>query len=448
MDSELTSKNKGTPGSLTDRISGLSEAKRALLELKFGKKVAKPGPEDRIPRLTSRDAVPLSYAQQRLWFLDQLEPDGIAYNENVAFRLRGNLNVDALRKALDGIVARHEALRTTYAKVDGVPVQVVTTDRRLELVVTDLSGVSAPERDRRVQELLKKEVRRPFNLSADLMLRASVLKLKSEESILLLVMHHIATDGWSVGVLRREFAVLYETFCNARPSPLGELPIQYSDYAVWQRDFLQNEVLKKQLSYWKEQLKGAPQSLELPTDRPRPAAQTYRGARQSLLLPKTLTEALKALSRQDGATLFMTMLAAFQTLLYRYTGQEDIIVGSPSAGRTRGETTGLIGFFVNTIVLRADLSGDPTFTELIARVRDVAMSAYEHQDIPFEKLVEELHPERDRSRNPLFQVMLGFQNHPTDGVTFSGLDVEQFELHNGTSKFDLSLAILERAEGL
>ena len=288
--------------------------------------------------------------------MDQLEPNGIAYNENIAFRLRGVLNIEALQKALDEIVARHEVLRTHYAKVDGVPVQVVHTNRRLEFVVTDLRKVPATDRDENVHELLKSEARRPFNLSTDLMLRACIFNLKSEETILLLVMHHIATDGWSVEVLWRELSALYEAFCNARPSPLAELPIQYSDFAVWQRDFLQGEVLKKHFTYWKEQLKEASQSLELLTDRPRPTVQTYQGAIQSFLFSGALSDQLNALSRREGVTLFMTLMAAFQTLLHRYTCQEDIIVGSPIAGRVREETKGLIGFFVNTIVLRADLS--------------------------------------------------------------------------------------------
>ncbi len=446
MDNEFAL-NKEASGRLAERISGLSEAKRALLEVQFGRKLAEPAPERVIPRMAIRDAAPLSFAQQRFWFWDQTEPGGIAYNESLAFRLRGFLHIEALKKALDSIVTRHEVLRTTFAETDGVPVQVISKDRGPEFVVTDLRVVPAPERDGKLQVLLKQEARRPFNLSSDLMLRASVLKLKREENILLLVMHHIATDGWSAGVLWQELSTLYEVFCNGRTSLLAELPIQYSDFAVWQRNYLQGEVLANQLAYWKEQLRGAPQSLDLPTDRPRPKIQSYRGAIQTFCFPEGLSHQLKALSREKNVTLFMTLLAAFQILLYRYTGQEDIIVGSPIAGRTR-DTKGLIGCFINTVLLRGDLSGDPTFAEFLARIRDMAVRAYQHQDVPFEKIVEELHPQRDRSRNPLFQVMLVFQNLPTDGMKLTGLDVEQFDLHNGTAKFDLKLDVFEDRNGL
>ena len=258
--------------------------------------------------------------------------------------------------------------------------------------------------------LTTQEAQRPFDLSRDLMLRGRLIRLDQEEQVLLLTMHHIISDGWSMGILFKELSALYEAFCTGKPARLPELPVQYADYAEWQREWLQGEVLESQLGYWKQQLEGAPQVLELPTDRPRPALQTYRGGRRSRTLSRELSEELKRLSRSEGVTLFMTLLAAFQTLLYRYTGQEEMLVGTPIAGRSREETEGLIGFFVNTLVLRTDLSGHPTFRELLARVRRMAVEAYAHQDLPFEKLVEELQPERDLSRHPLFQVMFVLQN--------------------------------------
>ena len=261
-------------------------------------------------------------------------------------------------------------------------------------------------------------------------------------------MHHIVSDGWSVGVFTREMSTLYQAFSTGKPSPLPELPIQYADFAVWQREWLQGEVLDTQLSYWKQQLEGAPPVLELPTDYPRPAIETFRGGKISTEIPKSLTEALKAMSRREGATLFMTLMAGFQTLLYRYTGQEDVVVGSPIANRNRTEIEGLIGFFVNELVLRADLSGNPSFRELLSRVREAALGAYAHQDLPFEKLVKELQPQRDISRNPLFQVALVNQNAPSERLDLPGLKVTPVEVDTDTAKFDLSLYLWEEADGL
>ena len=438
--------NRDAPADLADRIASLSDAKRALLELRFGKQVARPMPEDRIPRLVTRDALPLSFAQQRLWFLDQLQPNGIAYNETIAFRLGGDLNLTALQKALDGVVARHEILRTTYSMLDDIPVQVISAERPCEWVVTDLSSIPAPERDLQAQHLLKREARRHFNLSSDLMLRAAILKLDSAENILLLVMHHIAVDGWSVAVLCRELAALYEAYSKDRSPTLPELPIHYSDFAAWQRKHFEGKRLATDLAYWKDHLNGAPWSLELPTDRPQPAALTYEGAIQSFVIPRALSGQLKALRRKERVTFFMTLLAAFQTLLCRYSSQDDIVVGSPVAGRRHEETKGLIGCFINNLVFRTDLSGDPTFTEVIARVRDVALGAYEHQDLPFEKLVEELRPERDRTRNPLFQVMFVLQSRVP--LELTGLTVTPVVVNNQTAKFDLTLSMVEESGSL
>jgi amino acid adenylation domain-containing protein len=393
-------------------------------------------------------ALPLSFAQQRLWFLDQFEPNTPLYNiPGPAVRLRGSLNVEALRQALNAIVARHETLRTTFTIVDGTPMQVINGRRQGELEVIDLRAWPEAEREAETQCILNREAGRPFNLANDLMLRALLLRLGKEEHVLLLIQHHIASDYWSTDVLFRELAAYYTSFTAGGAVALPVLPIQYADYAIWQRQWLQGARLETQLAYWKQQLAGAPPGLELPTDRPRPSTQTYRGARQALELSPALTEALKALSHREGVTLFMTLLAAFQTLLHRYTGQDDIVVGSPIAGRNRPEVEGLIGFFVNTLTLRTDLSGNPTFRELLGRVREVALGAYAHQELPFEKLVEELQPERSLVRSPLFQVMLVFQNFPRL-LEIPGLELRPLDVHTGTAKFDLSLELRQGSEGI
>lgn len=363
---------------LSHRIATLSPEKRALLELRLMKKDTAVTNRYVIPRRGAIGSCSLSFAQQRLWFLNQLEQDTPVYNIVKAVRMSGVLDVEVLQKTLAAIVARHEALRTTFAVTEGSPVQIIVESRSVELAIIDLSTCPEMACEGELQRLLIAEARRSFNLSHDVMLRATVLQLDQQENVLLLVMHHIASDGWSIGILFREFVTLYAAFCLGQPSPLPELPIQYADFAVWQQQWLQGEVLEQQLAYWTRQLADNLPVCELPTDRPRPAVQSYRGARQSLVLPGTLSDALKALSRREGVTLFMTLLAAFQTLLHRYTGQDDIVVGSPIAGRTRAELEGLIGFFVNTLVLRTDLSGNPTLRELLGRVRETALGAYAH----------------------------------------------------------------------
>ena len=308
----------------------------------------------------------------------------------------------------------------------------------LEMPLVDLSGLPEPEREVEAKRLCIQESQRPFDLSRDLLLRARLYRLGEREHILCLTMHHIVSDGWSMGLLVRELRTLYEAFVEGRPSPLPELPIQYADFAVWQREWLQGEVLEKQLGYWRKQLEGAPSLLELPTDRPRPAKQSYRGALMPWELPKPLSAALGELSRREGATLFMTLLAGFQTLLHRYTSSDEILVGSPIAGRNRTEIEPLIGFFVNTLVLRGDLSGNPSFRTLLGRTREAALGAYAHQDLPFERLVEELHPERDMSHSPFFQVMFVLQNAPWEAAQLAGLEVTPVLIDSGTSKFDLT----------
>jgi amino acid adenylation domain-containing protein len=392
--------------------------------------------------------LPLSFAQQRLWFIDQLDPGNSVYNFPVALRLKGSLNLAALEQSLNEIVRRHETLRTTFSMVDGQPAQVIASSLTITLPIVDLTELPEVERETEVQRLVVEEARRPFDLARGPLLRASVLKLADGEQVGLLTMHHIVSDGWSAGILIREMAALYQAYCAGSPSPLPELPIQYADFAHWQREWLQGAVLQRQLDYWKKQLEGSPPLLELPEDHPRPAVQTFRGGHQSLLLPKSIGSELTALSRREAATLFMTLLAAFKVLLHCYTRQDDLVVGTPVANRNRLEIEGLIGFFVNSLVLRTSLSGNPTFRELVRRVRKVCVDAYAHQDLPFERLVEELHIERDLSRNPLFQVMFVLQNASMHAVELPGLTLNPVIAEGGTTHFDLTLHIADTEQGL
>lgn len=426
--------------------SELSPARQALLELLLEEEGLGSACAQELPRTQASQPLTLSFAEQRLWFLDQFEPGSVAYNMPAAVLLQGPLDVGALERSLSEILRRHEVLRTTFPFKEGQPARVIAPAESLRLPLVDLQGL--PEAETEARRLVGEEARRPFDLARGPLVRASLLRLRKEQHIFLLSMHHIVSDGWSMGVLWREVSVLYNAFSAGQPSPLSELALQYADFAMWQRQWLQGEVLENQLSYWRSQLAGAPSAIDLPTDRPRPAAQTYRGATQSIVLGWNLSEGLKELSRRAGTTLFMTLLAAFNTLLYRYTGQDDIVVGSPIAGRTRTEVEGLIGLFVNTLALRTDLSGDPSFRELLGRVREVALEAYAHQDLPFEKLVEELQPERDLSRSPLFQVMFVLQNAPMTPLRLSGLTVTPLKVESKTTKFDLTLSMVEQSDTL
>jgi len=390
----------------------------------------------------------LSFAQQRLWFFDQLEPGLSAYNIPAAVRLKGPLNLAALEQSLNEVVKRQESLRTTIGTVEGRPTQVIAPTLTIKLPVVDLGKLPANEREIEVRRLVTAEAQRPFDLSKGPLIRGAVLRLGDEEHVGLLTMHHIVSDGWSTGILVRELGTLYVDFCTGGSSPLLALPIQYADFAQWQRQWLQGEVLESQIAYWKERLAGAPARIELPTDRPRPALQTFRGAHQSLVLPKRLKDGFKALGRQEDVTLFMTMLAAFNVLLYRYTTQDDLMVGTPIANRNRLETEGLIGFFVNALVLRTDLSGNPSFRELLRRVREVCLGAYSHQDMPFDRLVEELHLKRNLSRNPLFQVMFALQNAPQRALELPGLTLSPVEGDSETAHFDLTLQMVDTGQEL
>jgi len=423
-----------------ERLTNLSPAKRALLELRLTQGSIDPAAVGSIPRRADRDAAPLSFAQQRLWFLNQLEPESPVYNESTAIRLYGCLNVKALEKALHHIIERHEVLRTTIATLDGTPRQLITKKTSVDFPLTDLRGWPGADRDAEAQRLMVEAIRRPFDLSRDLMLRIMLLRLDEQEHVLLVVKHHIASDGWSWGILWRELSALYKTLCKGEALSLPELPVQYADYAVWQRNWLQGDVLERQLLYWKQQLSDALPLLAVPTDYSRAGSQNYQGASQSLELPPNLTATLNAFNRREGVTLFMTLLAAFQVLLARYSGQEDIVVGAPIANRNRTEIEGVIGFFVNTLVLRTDLSGGPTFREILGRVRKVALDAYDHQDLPFEKLVQELHPERSPGRNPLFEILLNCLEKPPQ-LVLPGLTCKEISLEHVTAKFPLTMYV-------
>jgi amino acid adenylation domain-containing protein len=393
-------------------------------------------------------ALPLSFAQERLWFIDRMEPGSAVYNIPMAWRLGGALDRAALERALGEIVRRHEALRTVFREVDGSPVQVVAPFGGFALPVEDLSGLGEADRETAVGRRAGEEAERPFDLAAGLLVRAGLLRLGSEDHVLLLSMHHIVSDGWSMEEFFRELSALYEAYREGRESPLPELAVQYADYAVWQREQLAGEVLDRQLAYWRERLAGAPELLELPTDHPRPPVQTYRGASVPVELSPALLERLQAVGRSEGTTLYMTLLSAFQVLLSKYAGSEDVVVGSPIAGRTRAEVEGLIGFFVNMLVLRADLSGDPGFREVLGRVREATLDAYAHQDVPFEKLVAELQPERSLRHAPLFQVMFALQNAEDGEGALPGLKVGSVDAAMEIAKYDLSLTLAATPQGL
>ncbi len=410
------------------------------------KSLAKLSPRKRA--LLASRLPPLSFAQQRLWFIDQLAPGNLAYHMPAALRLSGELNVAALEAAFTELIRRHEILRTVFVSIEGTPVQIIQPAAPLTIAITDLSTLTADEREAEVQRLTDAEAQRALDLERGPLLRLSLLRLGEREHVLLMTMHHIISDGWSMTVLMRELKALYAAYSQGRPSPLEELPIQYADYAAWQREWLSGDVLEQQLSYWREQLGGELPVLELPTDHPRPGVQSYHGGQLSFFVNETVTTQLKQLSRREGATLFMTLLSAFQVLLLRYSGEQDVIVGTPVAGRTRAELEALIGFFVNTLVLRTDLSGDPTFAELIGRAREVCLGAYAHQDIPFERLVEELQPERSLSQTPLFQVMFVLQNAPAETLKTSGLTLHALQARNASTRFDLSLSITEVEGGM
>jgi amino acid adenylation domain-containing protein len=430
-------------------LSDLStEQKRELLKELLRKKTKQPVPHEAVARetpplrrLPRHLELPLSFAQERLWFLDQLQPGSAVYNIPCAVRLTGLLDPVSVQQSLNETVRRHETLRTTFGEVDGRPVQVIAPSLLLEVPVVDLTALPPAKQEVEVQRLATEEAERPFDLSCGPLLRTTLLRLAVDEHVVLLTMHHIVSDAWSMGVLVRELIAGYLARAGGHPLTLPDLPVQYADFASWQREWLEGPMYETQLAYWRQQLTGAPGLLELPTDRPRPALRSHRGERTLWPLSHELSDRVRSLSRREGVTLFMTMLAVFQTLLARYSGQDDIVVGAPIANRTRSDVEGLIGVFVNTLVMRTDLSGNPTFRELLGRVRQVAVAAYAHQDLPFEKLVDELQPQRGLNHTPLFQVMLVFP--PVRLPETHGRSASFVQVHSGTAKFDLILSVVE-----
>ena len=430
-------------------VAGLAAAIQEALKSEPGQNTP---PIDRIAR---NGKLPLSFSQERLWLLEQLQPGSLAYTMPGALHFVGSLNVAALEQALNEIVRRHEALRTTFGVVDGQAVQVIAPSLTMKLPVMNLEELSEVERSQHVQQFVTRWSQQPFDLTQGPLLRWMLLQLNQQEHLLVLNVHHIVTDGWSVGVFFRELTTLYHAYSQGQPSPLPELSIQYADFAVWQRQWLQGDILETQLTYWKRQLGTIPPVLKLSSDRPlgggkanRSSTSSSAGKKHSFALSSTLTEALKTLSQQEGVTLFMTLLAAFKIWLHCYSQQEDIAVGSPIANRNRCETEELIGFFVNTLVLRTALSGNPTFQDVLKRVREVALGAYAHQDLPFEKLVGELQPERNLGNNPLFQVWFVLQNTPMPTVELPGLTLNSLEVETGVARYDLKLDLTETATGL
>ncbi|ASS74674.1 hypothetical protein CIG75_06610 [Tumebacillus algifaecis] len=419
----------------------MSKEKRALLDKMLQEEGISASGIARIEKRSDQRPARLSSSQQRLWFLDKMEPNSKTYNMPYLIELHGPLDVDLLRDTLQEISERHEILRTSFATQDGETVQVVNSKQAVTMHVL-------PVQPSDVGRLAMAEAQRSFSLTEGPLLRTVLLQTGEEKHTLLLTLHHIVFDGWSMGVLLRELSALYEAFAKGEPSPLGVLPLQYGDYAEWQQEWLKGAGYQQQINYWKETLAGAPVVLDLPVDRPRPLLKTDRGGNVAFSLSNELAKRLKAWSQQEDVTLFMTLFAAFSVLLSRYSGQEDLLIGAPFAGRSQRETEGLLGFFVNTLVLRANLTGDPTFSELVRRVKETTTGAMSNQDLPFDKLVEELQPMRDASRSPLFQVMFNFLDSPHEELHFGGLTLTHSEVLNGTAKFDLTLYVEDGADGI
>ena len=425
----------------TPTVAGLSDAVSMVVDKKQG---ASP---EQTATGSGEEGFPLSFAQQRLWFLNQLEPESPAYNIMFVIRLIGHINTDALEKSISEVLKRHEVLRSVFSAVTDEPVQRINHSAVFTLQQVDISNLPEQQREPEAKLLAREELSRVFDLEAGPLLRAVLAHLKPQEHILILTVHHIVYDAWSTGILYRELSAYYEAFAKGLPASLPELPMQYAEYAFWQRKWLDGEKLEEQIRFWKEHLRDLT-PLDLPADHPRPEVQTFNGAKCAFHLPADVTDALRGLSRKERVTMFMALLAAFQVMLHRHTGQSDIAIGTPIANRNLAAIEGLIGFFVNTLVIRTDTSGNPAFRELLARVRNVLLDAYSHQDLPFEKLVEELKPRRDLSRNPLFQVLFTLQNSPVSNLELAGLTVSRMELEYTRTRFDLEVHLSEEADGL
>jgi amino acid adenylation domain-containing protein len=426
----------------SERISRLSPVQQALLEKTLREKTKRLSSQRTISKREKSESPPFSSAQARIWFLEQLDPGNIAYNRPSALRFIGRLDTAVLERCLNDIVRRHEVLRCSFPDLQGNPVPVISPTSRIALVRVNLAYKQENQKEAEAQRLAVEEAQKPFDLIHGPLVRATLLQLNETDHILLLTIHHIIFDEWSMQVLRRELSVIYEAFSAGQPSPLSELPIQYWDFAQWQNERLRGEALETDLEFWKKQLDGAPPISEFPTDRPRPNIQTFRGATHSIILPKNLCDSVKSLSRREDVTLFMTLLAAFKILMYRYSGSDDIVVGIPVAGRDRLETEPLIGVFINTLALRTHLTGNPTFRELLGCVRRASIDGYSHQELPFEQLIEKLQIVRDLGRSPLFQTLFDFRNIPKQTREIRGLEINSFEFDSGIALVDLSLGII------
>ena len=434
---------------LKERIAGMSLDRRGLLEERLLRAHRRSWLAPTIPRRRDTDALWPSFGQQQMWFIDQLTPGTSTYNVPDVMQVDGPLNVDTLENAFRSVVRRHEILRTRFGAVDGSPIPAVNRNLDFKIELFDITSLADSQRGPRADEIIQQQVRKPFNISQDLMLRVILVRLRQDQHRLLILTHHIAWDVSSRAVLYRELNSLYRSFESGRASSLVELPIQYSDFAAWQRQRLQGAVLEEQSTYWRQQLGNAAHVLNIPTDHSRPVGQTFRGAKRFFTLPPAIAESAKVLSREQNSTLFMTLLAAFVAFLNAYTGQSDISVGSPMVGRNYPELEGLIGLFINTTVLRFELSSSTTFRQLVEQARRVTLGAHAHQDLPFEKLVEITNPRRDPSRMALVQVNFRVQTDGVFNLSLPGLKVERmFEfIDTGTSKFDLALELAPDGSG-
>lgn len=429
------------------RFVDLSPEKRTILLRKLQQQQGTKPFGSTIPKASREQPLPLSFAQQRLWFLAQMEPENPFYNIPSALRFSGSFNIKAFTNALNELVRRHEILRTRFISSNGQPIQVIVPEMPIVLPMDDLSDLPYAIQEKQLKERLAQEAKRPFNLEQESLIRVYLLRLSEQEHVFSLVVHHIVADGWSMGVLVHELAILYDAFVQGNPSPLPELPVQYVDYAIWQQQQLQGEKSEIQLAYWKHQLDGTLPILDLATDRPRPPMQTFNGAIESHTLPPSLLEAATDFSRREGVTLFMTLLAVLNVLLHRYTGQTDLLVGTDIANRSPSELEPLIGFFINTLVLRTNVTDDPSFRTLLQQVRDVSLTAYTHQDVPFEKVVETLQPARNLSHPPVFQVMFSLRNLPLHNWQTPDLTTKPILVHTGTCKFDMEFTLVEMGDG-
>src|SRR6201991_285531 len=427
----------------SQRIAQLSPAQLQELRQRLKRKETAPVNSDAniSARPQRTNVTPQSFAQRRLWILDKLQPGNPAYNIPQPMRFRGKLDVKVFERVLNEIVRRHESLRTRFSATAEAPVQIVAPFSQFTLPLVDVTHLPEDEREQAARKLGNQDAHQPFDLSKAPLWRAQLVRLAEEDHVFLFTIHHIVTDAWSLSVFLKEIVQLYKAFSAGQDSPLPELPIQYADYSIWQSERLQGEVLERQLAYWKKNLAGAPALLELPTDRVRPPVQSYYGTRTVVHLGKELSEALVEFSRQQGVTLFMTLLAGFKVLLHRYSGQTDIVVGSPVANRNSTDVEKLIGFFVNTVAIRTDLSSNPTFTDFLKQVREVSVAAFSHQDVPFERVVEELMPERNLNHSPLFQTVFALQNIRLAPWALPELEFSSIDLDSGHSKFDLALTL-------